>query len=50
MALAGIDLDELQRLAVEELGEDVRSEALHLVAVIIAHVGDMTIPDDEAGA
>jgi hypothetical protein len=50
MARAGIDLEELQHLAVAELGDDVRSEALDLAAGIIAHVADMTIPDDEAAA
>ncbi|MBY8823070.1 hypothetical protein [Sphingomonas colocasiae] len=50
MAQAGIDLEELQELAVAELGEDVRTEAIDLAAGIIAHIADMTIPDDETAA
>lgn len=50
MAQAGIELEELQRLAVAELGDDVRTEALALAARILARVDDLTIPDDEADA
>lgn len=47
MAEAEIDFAELQRLAIAELGEEIRTEALALAARIIATIGGDAVPAGE---
>lgn len=47
MAEGEIDLAELQRLAIAELGEEVRTEAIALAARVIATIEDDAAPDGE---